>query len=484
MPYLLITFESQEKRVEMPAKGPFTIGRGKDCSFRVRDLKMSRVHLELTLENGAAKLTDKGSTNGTLLNGAPVKSIQQLKHGDLIQAGCTKIRFVEEKSTVLEPPQPPRPSEPDPNAATAVRPIKFEPKVLAAMTEPLPKPVPKPAQGIDFAKIVAGLHIVPQNFEREVKKGDLICASCRRFVTPKEVKNGSATNVHGQVCCPECIQKDQMLNTTIAGYRIDTKLGTGTWSVTYKAEQLSMARSVVLRVVKVDVSTDPELSTKFLAAVKRGGQISHPNLVRIYDIGRTDRVRYASVEFIDGLSVKRMMEQKKGIPLDKAIEIICDISSAMDVAHKRGVVHGDIRPSNIIVNDEGIPKLAGLGFAKSIEDAAATGAVRIEHPGESLIYSAPETLIKPLDSGKQADIYSLAAVLYSMISGKTPFDPALKPDEMLTSICKSMPKPVDQLVKDVPPRVSSAIAKAMAKEPNDRFFECSQFVQALRTGRS
>ena len=354
MPYLtLLSEDGHGTNVPILSGRPFTIGRGAASSLRIRDLKMSRVHCELSVSGGIAIITDLGSMNGTQVNGKRVASTS-LKDGDLIRAGYTQFRYHQGELNAagagLSPPSAPpsAPSVPEPS----VPPLLSAPEAPPPVSEPPPlaPAPPKPRRGVkrrkgepatpkapqdvaparDAAPVVSAeepaepepqgpddkalaqaLRIERETPERLLRKGEAICASCRRVVTAKELKVGAATNIHGQVCCPDCIASDPLLGLTVSGYRVDGKLGAGVWSVTYKAEQLSMARAVVLRVLQPKIARDKEMVTQFLAAVKRGGQISHPNLARVYDIGRSEELCYVCSEYIDGESLRQVVRGRK-----------------------------------------------------------------------------------------------------------------------------------------------------------------------------
>ena len=626
MSYLrLLGKDGEEKRIAVPVGQPFTIGRGNSSSFQIRDLKMSRVHCELTVSGGVAILTDLGSMNGTHVNGKRITSTA-LKNGDVVQAGYTQLQYVEddvggpaeppppgpaapaaaaEPAAAAPPAAPEEPPEPIDEAAEAaddlelaidetpqVLPLADQPLAAAEPPPPAAEPVAEPPEpavllepdaapaapaavplgpdpslpvalpadadvvpleavpleldrpvaaapadggvvllepngaapaapanggvvllddaapvptaadagvvllddaapapaaaaaqplpGADDRAIAATLNLTAQAAPPRLRKGEKACSSCRQPVTAKEVKSGAATVVHGQVCCPRCVGEDPLLGKTIAGYRFDAKLGSGAWSVTYKAQQLSMARAVVLRVLRREVAADSELITQFLATVKQGGQISHPNLARIYDIGRAEGLCYVCVEYVDGENLGHLSPSKGGFPVEDAADIILQAAGAVDVAHRKEVFHCDIRPSNIILNDERVPKLIGLGFAKSIVDAAAAGAITVQYSPDLLLYWAPECVVDPARASREADVYSLGAVLYATIAGRPPFD-AADPLRLIGAIRRLRPTPLDALRNDVPHRLSAVAAKAMAKSPADRYPDCQHFVRDLRS---
>ena len=527
MPYLVILDKDgkgDDVKTLIPSDRPLTIGRGAASLLRIRDVKMSRVHCELTVTDGVTTIKDLDSMNGTLVNNERTPSAE-LKHGDTILAGYTCFRYVADEVEDTEPdepgPQETEPGEMKPRFAddSEIPALKVPPRKAAmspreaakARLKPrATKRRAKPAPAAEESKrpgsarkkasasssrarverapsakkqtpadIVTLFGITCDAPDGSPGKGELLCSSCRQPVPLKDIKAGKGTNVNSQVCCAECVTNDPLIGKTVAGYRVDAKLGAGAWSATYKAEQLSMARSVVFRSIGPELLADAELSTQFLAAVKRGGKISHPNLVRMYDIGRTAKRCYASVEYIDGPSITRVMREKAGFRGEEAAQIIADIASAIDIAHRRNVLHFDIRPSNILLNEERIPKLAGLGFSKVIEDAVVAESISIRHATGTVAYWAPERFTSPKRAGKRADVYSLGAVLYAMLAGRAPFEER-DPAALVTMICDARPTAISSLRKDVPHRLSAIVAKAMAKNPTDRYAGCQFLARDLR----
>ncbi len=525
MPYLVIIDKEgkgDDVRTLIPSDRPLTIGRGAGSLLRIRDSKMSRVHCELTVTDGVTTIKDLDSKNGTLVNDECMPT-SELKHGDVILAGYTCFRYLADETEEEDTPEEPEPDQAKPRFAdddevtpprmsatkAAMSPREAAKARLNAQapkqkTKKKPPPFPQETKRPGSARknasasssrtraekapaakrrapadIVALFGITCDVPDGAPGKGELLCASCRRPVPLKDIKAGKGTDINSQICCAECVTSDPLIGKTVAGYRVDAKLGAGAWSTTYKAEQLSMARNVVFRSIGPELLADPELSTQFLAAVKRGGQISHPNLVRMYDIGRTAKRCYASVEYIDGPNIARVMRKKAGFRGGEAAQIIADIASAVDIAHRRNVLHFDIRPSNILLNEERIPKLAGLGFSKVIEDAVVAESLSIQHAADTVAYWAPERLTNPKRAGKRADVYSLGAVLYAMLAGRPPFDEH-DPATLVTMICDARPTAISSLRKDVPHRLNAIVAKAMAKNPTDRYAGCQFLARDLR----
>ncbi len=532
MPYLTIIrkdVKAEAPPARLPAGRPVTVGRSVTSSIQVRDLKMSRVHFELSVADGIAVITDLGSKNGTFVNGKRVASTA-LREGDIIQVGYSKFKYHEgepgepagaakelhptrmvqpaakshpsarpatktlssaKPATMVQPPaglepKTQQPAKPAVMASTTTHRTTIPP-VLKPPSPPQPPPVgvssrPQVPQSESTPEqtIADSIGIVLDVSVRPLADGEAACCSCRQPVTARELKTAVATSVCGQVCCAKCIVSDPLLGRTVAGYRIDVRLGRGTWATTYKAEQLSMARPVVLRVIGSEVAANHDTIERFLVAVKLGGQISHPNLARIYDIGHTNDVCYVSVEYVDGETVRQRLNAKTTFPIEKAVHIIAEVSGALEIAHQRNMFHRDIRPSNIVLNEDNVPKLIGLGFTKSMEDAAAAGSVRLKRAADAVLYWPPECIENPALANQQADVYSLGAVCYAMIAGTAPFEPA-SPADLVSAIRSAKPKPLSALRDGVPRRLSTAIAKAMAKDPADRQRDCREFSEDIRT---
>ena len=261
----------------------------------------------------------------------------------------------------------------------------------------------------------------------------------------------------------------------IPGYQIDRRIGKGGMATVYLATQTSLSRSVVLKVLTLSGETEnSNLIERFLAEGRIVASLNHPNIITIYDIGVTDdNALYISMEYIEGGDLKARI----GIPMspDEALDILVKIGNGLNIAHKRGVIHRDVKPANILFRDDGTPLLTDFGIAKQVNDdldLTSTG-VFLGSPN----YVSPEQADgKEIDG--RTDIYSLGCIFYEMLTGEKPF----KSETLFDVVNQHKNAPIPLLPEDVQ-ECQPLLNLMMAKSPHERFTnagEMSAFITELR----
>jgi tRNA A-37 threonylcarbamoyl transferase component Bud32 len=263
----------------------------------------------------------------------------------------------------------------------------------------------------------------------------------------------------------------------IPGYQMLERVGEGGMGVVYKARQVSMDRVVALKVLSEKYSANGEFIDRFIREARAAGKLNHPNVIHVHDVSRAGGRNFFSMEFVDGPSVKRLLKQSGKLPVGKCLEIIIQAAKALEFAHENGIIHRDVKPDNIMLTAEGIVKLADLGIAKSFEEADPAQA-----PGKRRVlgtphYMAPEQAMgKALD--RRADIYSLGATLYHMLTGKTPFK-GTTIAELLKAHVQEKLEPVQHLNAEVPDPVCFVVERMMAKLPEKRYENMTRLLEDL-----
>ncbi len=259
-------------------------------------------------------------------------------------------------------------------------------------------------------------------------------------------------------------------------YKIKDKIGIGGMAIVYKAEDLKLGRDVTFKVLKEEFIKDDEFIDRFSTEAIAAAQLSHTNIVSVYDVGNDGDIYYIVMEYIDGFTLKELIYNKAPFSNEDAAEIAIQIASALDHAHLNGIVHRDIKPENILitrVGDEGEAKVTDFGIAK----AAKLSSTANDYMG-SIHYFSPEQA-KGEDVDNRSDIYSLGIVLYEMVTGELPFDGDAAIDLAMQHLKTPIPDP-----RDVNPQVSDELAdiikKACSKEPKNRYQTAREMMSDLK----
>ena len=269
------------------------------------------------------------------------------------------------------------------------------------------------------------------------------------------------------------------LNAALEGrYRIERRLGEGGMATVYLASDLRHGRNVALKVLKADLSAAVD-AERFLSEIRTTATLQHPNILPLFDSGEVDSSLFYTMPYVeDGTLADRLA---KGPPFEvsEAVRLITDVGEALQLAHERGVVHRDIKPSNILLSrgkplvaDFGIARVADLTHARLTETGISIGTVG---------YMSPEQATGEGDVDARADLYSLACVLFEMLSGKPPFGDG-RPLAILARQATEPAPPVRAGRPDLPDSLARAIATALAREPDGRFSSTSEFVASLSVG--
>lgn len=245
----------------------------------------------------------------------------------------------------------------------------------------------------------------------------------------------------------------------IPGYRIIRKIAQGGMSTVYLAIQQSVGREVALKVMSPALNGDPVFSERFQREANIVGQLSHPHIVSIYDIGRHKNLNYIAMDYLAGGSIHEKMAS--GLSTQEVLRITREVASALDHAHEKGYIHRDIKPENILFREDGSAVLSDFGVAKTVSSASrmtnAGTVVGTPH------YMSPEqTRGKPVDG--RADIYSLGVVFYEMLTGQVPY----QADEAVAIAIKHLTAPIPKL----PPQYQTyqkILNQLLAKDPDNRF---------------
>jgi eukaryotic-like serine/threonine-protein kinase len=258
-------------------------------------------------------------------------------------------------------------------------------------------------------------------------------------------------------------------------YQLEELVGSGGMSSVYKAHDTLLERDVALKILHEHHLDDAEYVERFRREARTVAQLSHPNIVTVIDRGDADGQPFIVFEYIDGKTLDKALARRGALQVDQALEIAIACARGLAFAHRHGLVHRDVKPQNILLDDSREPKVTDFGIARSLnvkKGVTQTGTVL----GTSN-YIAPEQA-RGERSGAASDIYSLGVVLFEMLTGRVPFGG----DNFVTVALRHINEPppsVSASRGDVPPRVSAAVSRALAKDPRDRFPSMDAFAAEL-----
>jgi serine/threonine-protein kinase len=245
----------------------------------------------------------------------------------------------------------------------------------------------------------------------------------------------------------------------------------------WKARQISMDRLVAIKVLLPRLAGNPEFLERFTREARLAAKFSSNNVVQAIDVGSAGPLNYFVMEYVEGKTIKEDLEAGKVFAEREAIEIVVQIAQALEHAHRRGLIHRDVKPANIILTAEGIAKLADLGLARQADDREAARAEKGMTMGTPF-YIAPEQIRARADIDSRADIYSLGATLYHMVTGQPPF-PYDEVDEVLQAHLKEELRPPDELNEELSAGLGEVVGMMMAKDRRKRYLTPAHLILDL-----
>ena len=262
-------------------------------------------------------------------------------------------------------------------------------------------------------------------------------------------------------------------------YEIIGELGRGAMGIVYKARDPLIDRTVAIKTVAVDLSREESeaFEQRFYREAKSAGRLNHSNIVTIHDVGRSDAVAYIAMEFLEGRSLREILDSGVVLPPETVADIVAQVADGLAFAHENGIVHRDIKPPNVMVLDSGLVKITDFGIALLPTGSRTLAGTVFGSPK----YMAPEQVVgRPVDG--RADIFSLGAVLYEMLTGFPPFFGG-DLDAVLYQVINEMPAAPSSRNKSIAPAFDYIVAKALAKHPDDRYASAGAMAMDVRNFR-
>ena len=264
-------------------------------------------------------------------------------------------------------------------------------------------------------------------------------------------------------------------------YAIERELGRGGMATVYLAEDLRHGRQVAVKVLHGKLGA-PLAAERFLREIRISASLTHPNILPLHESGEADSLLYFVMPYVAGESLRVRLEREGRLPIDEAVRIAGEVADALDTAHRREVIHRDVKPENILL-EEGHAVVADFGIARAMTAAGGKRVTKDGFPIGTPSYMSPEQIRGSKEIDGRSDLYSLACVLYEMIAGDPPFDSGTDPAVALARHLVDPPPSLIAARPEVPEPLEAAIMKALAKSPVERFQTTGEFGQALVADR-
>lgn len=267
----------------------------------------------------------------------------------------------------------------------------------------------------------------------------------------------------------------------IPGFKIMQKIGAGAMASVYKARQLSLDRIVAIKILPKRLSEDAEFVDRFYKEGQAAARMNHNNIVQAIDVGEYGGYHYFVMEYVDGDTVYDRLVKNKTYGEPEALDIVLQIARALEHAHKRGLIHRDVKPKNIMITKDGTAKLADMGLARQADDVAAAEAEKGRAFGTPY-YISPEQIRGVMDVDFRADIYSLGGTLYHMLTGRVPFE-GPTPTAIMQKHLKQPLTPPDHINKTLSTGLAEVVERMLAKNREHRYGSTTDLIVDLERVR-
>jgi tRNA A-37 threonylcarbamoyl transferase component Bud32 len=278
------------------------------------------------------------------------------------------------------------------------------------------------------------------------------------------------------------VSSDPRVGAQIGDYRVEKLLGRGGMSVVYLAEHVRLKRKAAIKLLSPELAEDPTFRARFVSEWERLAQLDHPNIIPVFEAGEVEGLLYIAMRYVKTTDLKGLLEEEGRLDPERAARIVSQTASALDAAHDQDLVHRDVKPANILVaigaGPEGTDHVYLSDFGLTKHTQSRSGLTQTGHFMGTIDYVAPEQIAGKGVDGR-TDQYALACVLYQCLTGSVPFPREEETAALFAHLQDAPPRP-SELRPELPPAIDDAIARAMAKQKEERFDSCTDFARAAR----
>ena len=268
--------------------------------------------------------------------------------------------------------------------------------------------------------------------------------------------------------------------SNLGRYEIISELGQGAMGIVYKATDPLIDRVVAIKTINLSAAQEEkeEYEARFYQEARAAGRLSHPNIVTVFDVGKSGDIAYIAMEFLQGQELRDILLEAKRMPVERVVDIVTQVAQGLAYAHEHGIVHRDVKPSNIMVVRDGHVKITDFGIARMASSSVRTQTGMVLGSPK---YMSPEQVMGKL-TDQRSDIFSLGVMLYEMLTGQPPFA-GENVNAVMYQTLNAVPPPPTSVNPEVPGMLNFIVAKALAKVLDDRYANAADFANDLRACR-
>lgn len=270
------------------------------------------------------------------------------------------------------------------------------------------------------------------------------------------------------------------VSSTFGGYRIAEVVGRGGMGIVYRAIDVARNSPVALKVIVPTFADDPDFRKRFERESRLAAEIDHPNVVTVYEAGEHEGRLYLAMRYLEATELRALIATSGGLHPRRAAPIIAQVASALDAAHERGLVHRDVKPANVLVEDDGHAYLTDFGLSK--HTASLSGLTRPSHWVGSADYAPPEQ-VQSTDTDARSDVYALGCVLFETLTGRVPFERTREVTKLAAHLSDPPPRFADAGLADLA-AFDEIVGRAMAKDPLERYESAGELGRAVTAAAS